>query len=275
MNSTNGLDLYQAGKIKIACAVSHYDEKTLEQCLASIKKMDAKFIDTKVISGKTPTNNSFNAALDFALESGADLLFHTAADVIVEPNALIELLKVTDIDEHYAIIAKGYDSIWGYGTSVGIWMLNMRIISNKFRFNNTFKMDLDFCTRVENESKATRAYASNDINLGYHHLFWTPEEMFSKYRYALPKYNPKQQNRMVSFLEKNLEINPKDKTLLAGMLGVQAANQKGVINGSKNNADIHKEFLEATKDLNLEGNEFFVDPKWHDLGLTNPSKLIS
>lgn len=275
MNSNNALELYQAGKIKVVCAISHYNEKTLEQCLESIKRMDADFIDIKVISGKTPTNNSFNAALDFALESGADLLFHTAADVIVEPNALIELLKVTDIDEHYSSIARGYDSIWGYGASVGIWMLNLRIISNEFRFNNVFKMDLDFCTRIEDATGKTRTYTDKDLNLGYHHLIWTAEEMFAKYRYALPKYKPAQQEKMVSFLEDNLKINPEDKALLAGMLGVQAANRQGAIDGSKNNEDMHKEFLHATKDLDLEGNELFIDPKWHELGLTNPENLIS
>lgn len=275
MNSNNALELYQAGKIKVACAISHYNEKTLEQCLESIKKMDADFIDIKAISGKTPTNNSFNAALDFALESGADLLFHTAADVIVEPNALIELLKVTDIDEHYSSIARGYDSIWGYGASVGIWMLNLRIVSNEFRFNNVFKMDLDFCTRIEDATGKTRTYTDKDLNLGYHHLIWTAEEMFAKYRYALPKYKPAQQEKMVSFLEDNLKINPEDKALLAGMLGVQAANRKGAINGSKNNEDMHKEFLKETTELNLQGNEYFVDPKWYELGLTNPEKLIS
>lgn len=274
MNSNNALDLYQAGKIKVACAISHYNEKTLEQCLESIKKMDADFIGTEIVSGKAPMCESFNAALDFALESGADLMFHTAADVIVEKNALSELLRVMDVEENYLSVGSGYDSIWGYKKRVGIWIFNMNVLKDKFRFRNVFKQDLDLCERIEEKTGKTRVYTPYEMTLAYHHLLWTPEELYLKYRYSLPKYDPSKQKVMEKFLQDNLEKSPKNKTLLAGLKGAELAKEKGLINGSKNNEEIQKEFIELTKDLDLKGDEFFVDPKWYDLGLTNPNKLI-
>jgi len=122
------LELYKANKIRVACAVSHYNEITLQMCLDSIARMQAKFIGQRVISGKTPMCASFNAALDFTCDISADILFHTAADVIVEPDALVELLKVMDMKDNYLALALGYDSIYGFKAPVGIWIWNMRIV---------------------------------------------------------------------------------------------------------------------------------------------------
>jgi len=49
----NALELYKANKIRVACAVSHYNELTLEMCLNFIARMQAKFAGQRVISGKT------------------------------------------------------------------------------------------------------------------------------------------------------------------------------------------------------------------------------
>lgn len=264
----NALDLYQAGKLRVACAVSHYNETTLQVCLDSIAKMKANFVEVKVISGKSPTNASFNAALDFAQEVGADVLFHTAADVIVKPEALIELLKVMDIDENYSAIAKGYDSIFGDGRAVGIWILNMKIIGDKFRFNNVFKMDLDFCEGIEASTGKSRTYTSKKQILGYHHLIWTPEELFMKYRYSYPKYNEVQKARMMNFLETGLKENPGNKTILAGFKGVEIANQVGLVNGAKDNSSLSNEFDDFASELNLNGTEVFIDKIWSELNLT-------
>ena len=105
----NALEWYKANKICVACAVSHYNEITLDICLNSIARMQAEFVGQRVISGKTPMCESFNVALDFACDIGGDILFHTAADVIVGPDALVELLKVMDMADNYLSIAQGYD----------------------------------------------------------------------------------------------------------------------------------------------------------------------
>jgi len=103
------LELYKAGKIRIACAVSHYNEITLQMCMDSVARMQAKFVGQRVISSKTPMCAFFDVTLDFACDVGADILFHTAADVIVGPDALVELLKVMDMADDYLAIAQGYD----------------------------------------------------------------------------------------------------------------------------------------------------------------------
>jgi len=258
----NALKLYKADKIRIACAVSHYNELTLEMCLNSIARMQAKFVGQRVISGKTPLHESYNAALDFACDVGADILFHTAADVIVEPNALVELLKAMDIEDNYLALAKGYDSIHGEGAAIGLWVFNMRIFGRKFRFRNVFATDMDICQRVEDATGKSRVYTPRWLTLGYHHPVWTAEELFAKYRYSLPKYDDERQvQRMKGFLEIGLALNPTNKALLAGLCGVEAAERYGALFEAKDNAAIHEEFLELTRDLELDGTEYYVADK--------------
>jgi hypothetical protein len=259
---SNALRLYEANKLRVACGISHYNETTLDLCLNSIKKMKAMFVEQRVINGKTPMCASFNAALDFACDVGADVLFHTASDVIVEPNALVELLKIMDIKNNYLVLAKGYDSIHGQGSSVGIWIWNMRIVGREFRFRDVFKQDMDICLRIEKATRKTRDYTPKELNLGYHHLIWTPEELFTKYRYSLPKYSGKKQiQRMKDFLETGLKENLNNKVLLAGKRGAEAAERYGALPGAKDAASLHKEFLKSTVDLHLDGSEYYSPVK--------------
>jgi len=265
----NALELYKANEISIACGISHYNELTLEMCLNSIARMQAKFVGQRVISGKTPMCASFNAALDFACDVGADILFHTAADVIVEPNALVELLKVMDMEDNYLALAKGYDSIHGPEASAGLWTWNMRIVGREFRFRDVFQQDMDVCQRIEDATGKSRVYTPIELTLGYHHPVWTAEELFTKYRYSLPKYSGERQvQRMKNFLETGLALNPTNKVLLAGLRGAEAAERYGALSGSKDNVAMHEEFLELTRDLELDGTEYYVADKRFEAGFS-------
>ena len=272
---SHALELYKADKIRVACAISHYDETTLALCLNSIARMQARFSGQRVISGKTPMCESFNASLDFACDIGADILFHTAADVIVEPAALLELLKVMDTEDNYLALARGYDSIFGVKAPVGIWIWNMRIVGRQFRFRDVFKQDIDICQRIEAATGKSRVYTPEDRILGYHHPIWTAEELFTKYRYSLPKYADKRPAKIMrGFLEKGLKLEPTNKALLAGLRGARAAEQHGALGGAKDNAALHDEFLEMTRDLALNGTECYVaDKRFEQQALDCPHEV--
>lgn len=253
------LDLYKTNKISIISAVSHYNEATLPLCLNSIEQMKERFVDEYIISGKTPMCKSFNAALDFAYFRNADILFHTASDVIIEPFALKDLLNVMDLQNNYLSIGKGYDSIHGHNSSVGIWIWNMHIMGKKFRFRDLFKQDMDLCKRIENKTGKSRVYTPADLSLGYHHPIWSAKELYMKYRYSLPKYSKKHQiEKMMNFLYNGLKLNPDNKVLLAGLRGSEVAKKFGKLPGSKNNSLIYKEFLEQTSDIKIDGTEYYI-----------------
>jgi hypothetical protein len=259
---SNALSLYESGEIKVACAISHYREITMGLCVITLEHMKAKFVGQRIVSGKTPMCASFNASLDYACDVGADIVFHTASDVIVAPKALTELLSVMDLDENYLSVGRGYDSMFGRKSAVGIWIWNMRILGRAFRFRNVFKQDLDLCERIETATGKTRTYTPRDLSLGYHHPIWTPEELFLKFRYSMPKYQEKRISDMREFLRSGLEANPTNKTLRAGMRGAEAAEQGGPTGGSKDNAAMMDEYHSATSDLMLQGTEYYVKHKY-------------
>lgn len=252
------LKLYKNKQIKIACSISHYKEQTLGLCIKSVDDMNADFVSRYIVSGKSPMCNSFNASLDFACDVGADILFHTASDVIVQPYALLALLDVMDMDEHYLAVGKGYDPMFGKGASVGIWIWNMNILKRDFRFRDVFKQDLDLCERIEAATGKKRVYTKKSLNLGYHHPIWTAQDLFMKMRYSYPKYEDVRKKDMEDFVLSGLQDNPNNGALKAGLKGLELAQAHGMINGSKDNSVIDKEYMEATEDLHLSGNEYYV-----------------
>jgi hypothetical protein len=254
----NALEAYRAGELSVVRAVSHSDEITLGLCVQALERMDAKFSDAYIASGLSPMCNSFNACLDFASDAGADILFHTASDVIVEPFALTKLLEVMDLQENYLSIAKGYDPMFGHGASVGIWIWNMRTVGREYRFRDVFKQDLDLCERIEAGTGKSRTYAPNDLQMGYHHPIWTAEELYEKILYSYPKYKEPRQNDMRRFLQDGLDSNPNNKALQAGFLALDRAVRDGEQSGSKDRAALRDLFLLDTAALHLDGSDFYT-----------------
>jgi hypothetical protein len=166
-----------------------------------------------------------------------------------------------DMEENYLTVGRGYDTMYGRKSPVGIWIWNMRIMKREFRFRDVFKQDLDLCNRVEAETGKSRTYSNKELTLGYHHPIWTPEELFMKFRYSMPKYTQDAAGLMKRFLEKGLEDNPENKALLAGTRGAEAAEKRGILDGSKDNSTMGGEYSEATRSLGLNGTEYYVKHK--------------
>ena len=253
----NALEEYNAGRLQVAGGVSHSGEPTLGLCIKSLHQMQGNLVGMKLASGLRPMCASFNACLDFAVDMKADILFHTASDVIVDPRALQALLAEMDLEENYLTVARGYDPMFGEGTSVGIWIWNMRIMKANYRFRDVFKQDLDLCARVEAATGKTRTYTSKDVQLGYHHPIWTPFEVYAKFVYSYPKYGQRRQQDMRNFLSDGLERNPANKALQAGQIGLDRAIKDGIQESSKNLTSINDQFVADTSSLHLDGTDYY------------------
>jgi hypothetical protein len=252
------IDAYTAGNLKVVRAISHSDEMTLGLCIQALERMDANFSGAFIASGLSPMCNSFNACLDFACDAGADILFHTASDVIVEPFALSRLLEVMDLEENYLSIAKGFDPMFGQGASVGIWIWNMRIVRREFRFRDVFKQDLDLCERIEAATGKTRTYTPREMQMGYHHPIWTAREVYQKIVYSFPKYGARRKEDIRRFVREGLLRNPGNKALLAGQIAIDRTEHAPLPAGSKDKSALDDMFLEDTAGLHLDGSEYYT-----------------
>jgi hypothetical protein len=255
------IDAYRNGDLRVVRAVSHYDECTLGLCIQSLERMDADFSAAYLASRLSPMCNSFNACLDFAVDQEADILFHTASDVIIEPFALIRLLEVMDLDENYLAIAKGYDPMFGRGASVGIWIWNMRIVGSNYRFRDEFKQDMRLCERIEAGTGKSRVYTDSDIQMGYHHPIWTAKDIYKKVLYSYPKYGHRRKRDMADFVHDGLKLNPQNKALLLGRKALLRAETADVPIGSKDTGALNVQFLADSSDVHLDGSEYYVKHK--------------
>ncbi|WP_131105993.1 hypothetical protein [Ornithinimicrobium sufpigmenti] len=222
------------------------------------KAGQGRFSIHRVVAGKSPMTDSFNAALDIAWENGCDVLVHTASDVLLERRAISVLLDTLDMNDHYLAIARGYDAIHGI-SSGGLWAFNMGVLQDRFRFRNVFKQDLDLCARIEAETNLSRSYTPKSEALTYHHPIWTARELYGKYRYSYPKYTKeKTRDNMKTFLTNGLMRNPGNKALLAGARGLEAAESRGAMGGAKAHEQVEEEFERDCGDLQISGKEFYV-----------------
>jgi hypothetical protein len=245
--------------------VSHIDEPTIWACLGTIARLKGYEIDIlRVVAGKRPMCNSFNSALDIALEHDADLLLHTASDVLLAPAALSNLIERFDRRRNYVVIGCGYDAIHNAITSGGVWLFNMHVISHKFRFNNVFMQDLDFCSRVESITGLERAYTSKTSAITYHHPVWTAREMFSKIVYSLPKYKKAYiLDRFRSFFQEALQLNPHNRVLKAGLVAMQYSIDNGIIHGAKDSQYMDELYESLADKHDLRGDDFYIRHKFY------------
>jgi hypothetical protein len=229
--------------------------------LAAIHKMGAKFCASRLVSGVTPMCNAFNSLLDFGVSVNADVLFATATDVIVAPFALRQLLEIMDLDDHYLAVAKGYDPMFGDGASVGIWIWNLRIVETKHRFRDEFKQDMALCERIETATGKSRVYTPRELRMGYHHPVWTPAELYNKIAYSYPKYGMRRKKDIREFVASGLDRNPTNKVMLAGARALERAETAGVPTGSKDLGAMTAPFEKDTRDLHLDGTDYYVHHK--------------
>lgn len=245
-------------ELRIVTAVSHMDELTLGLALRSLDRQSMATSSRRVVARVSPMCASFNAALDFAHDQAADLLFHTASDVIAEPDALERLVAMMDVSTHYLSVGRGFDMLNGSNTACGLWVFNMRIIGNIFRFRDVFKQDLDLCERIEEATGMTRTYPSDEKDMGYHHPIWTAQELYLRLRYSAPKYTDAKRRQYRSWLSEQLRWNPDNVVLRAGMRALDLSDSEGALEGSKNTVAMHAQFMRETADLGIRGHEYYV-----------------
>jgi len=228
---------------KIICCISHMNEKTLDLCIESIKSQSIPIDDEiKVFSGLRPMYNSFNSCLEYACDKNADLLLHTAADVIFEPWTLKELLRLYDPKKHANVLSYGDDILLKYvnnsyaqRTVCGIWIFNMNLFKNKeYRFRDEMSQDMKLFARVKEQTglivndnynnylnQKYIDYSSNPLfdlefsqqNLGIHHPIWTLREIFDKYYYGIGWFSEVQKDNYLKISKEFLKYNPENNCL--------------------------------------------------------------
>ena len=227
---------------KIVAAISHMDEKTLELTMDSIKKQTIPIQKIKVFKGLTPMCNSFNACLDFACDENADILLHTASDVVFEPWALKELLRIYNPKIHANVLSFGEDIILKrvnrsiYERAVcGIWIFNMNLFKDKqWRFQDEMKQDMKLFDRIKLNTGLIvtdnlNYYLNNGLDnyicpmfdikytqqsQGIHHPIWTLREIFDKFYYCLGKWKDSFKNELLSITNEFLKSNPNNNCLI-------------------------------------------------------------
>ena len=227
---------------KIVAAISHMNEKTLNLCMDSMKKQSIPIENIKVFQGLTPMCNSFNACLDFACDEDADILLHTASDVVFEPWALKELLRIYNPKIHANVLSFGEDIILKktnrsiYERAVcGIWIFNMNLFKNKqWRFQDEMKQDMKLFDRIkmntglivgDNLNHYLNKGLDNCIcpmfdikyeqqSQGIHHPIWTLREIFDKYYYCLGKWKDNFKKELLQITNEFLKHNPNNNCLI-------------------------------------------------------------
>jgi hypothetical protein len=244
--------------IRIVCAITHVDEITLDLCRQAIQRQTRVPSAIKVVSNVTPASRAFNECLEFALEENADILIHLAADCILNSDAIAMLVDRMDLKENYVTTGLGFDMFNGDNAPIGIWALNMRVISDRFRFRDAFKMDLDFCERIEAETGLTRNKTKKRVPLGCHHPIWLPREMFMKFRYNAAKYRGKEIRKYQEFFNACLAVNPDNKVLQLGLAGLKRGSAEPHEFGGPSRDAFAEEWDDAQSLVNIKGGEFFA-----------------
>lgn len=244
--------------LRVTGVVTYMDESTLEQCLESLHHQTLPVGSIHVVEGVTPNSAAYNKALDLAMADKANVLLHTAADVIAEPDALSALLEGFDLEENYASVGSGFDVFHGPRAPVGLWALNLSVIGTRFRFEDVYKMDLRFCESIESATGTSRIKVDRKRNLGYHHPIWTPPEMYMKFRYVTQKYDREVKNRFRRFFERELAHNPDNLTLLIGQETLLENMETKHEFRSKDNSLLQEEFQAVAERYELTGKEFYV-----------------
>jgi hypothetical protein len=253
----NTVSIMSEQKKRIVGAVTHVDEITLQLCCDSLRSQTVQLDEIKVVSGVTPAFTAFNECLDWAVDQQADILIHSAADCIATNDAVQHLVKNMG-PSTYVVTGRGFDMINGEDAPVGIWALNIALIRDRFRFRDAFKMDLDFCDRIEAETNWTRGKTKRGKPIGYHHPIWLPREMYLKFRYNAQKYRGKELRKYIDFFDQCLAKNPTNKTLQIGLMGLKrgASEVHGI--GAPNREAFAEEWNDVGDLIPAGDDEFFA-----------------
>ena len=205
----------------VVCVITHVDEVTLGICRDAIVNQTAPPAGIMVVSGVSPASEACNRALDYACESGAELLVLVAADCILDRTAIATLLKRMDLSTVYCVQGRGFDFLGVGGKSpTVVHMFNMTVIQETFRLRDTFQMYREFYDRVEAATGMRRFVARPRSVLGYHHPIWRSREIFDYLLYVTPKFRMRVVRQQEKILKKCLESNPGNTVLQVGLLGL-------------------------------------------------------
>lgn len=197
----------------LLCAVTYTDEITVNLALESLRSQpfDKRIV---LINQVSPMRRAFNTALDRG-EGGCDYLLILAADTILKPDILPELIMQMD-DDVFMVTGVANDIFQGYGSG-GFFLLNMKTWDN-WRFGEGKTADLDLLKRVE--ALGYRRVHYQGRRSSTHHPVWTPLDMFGKIRFSLQKWLPEKRDDAKwifgEFFERELEKHPDNFVLQVG-----------------------------------------------------------
>jgi hypothetical protein len=101
-------------------------------------------------------------------------------------------------------------------------------------------------------------YPKVDAPMGYHEAIVTPVQLYTRLLYSSHKYTPAKRQSYRVILEEELRWNPGDKTLVAGLRGLDRAESSPPPEGSKNRRQLEGLFRKDTEDLRLSGGECYA-----------------
>lgn len=273
--------------MKIVGAITVMDEVTFPLSIQKMKAQTRKMGGLMVVSQVRPMRSAFNRALDLAMELNADVLFHIAADVILRPFALEELMKKLRPDV-FMVTGAGRDAVLGETGFVpgGNWIFDMRILKDTFRFGTGIHADMNFVRMVESRTGLKREFVGK--TLSDHHPIWTPRELWMKLRFSLPKYlhNYKSNARVIqayeTFFAREGATDPDNKTLKIGQafFDIMRKDMNAFVLQDKDPVALEPEWQAFAGPFGLTGGEFWAMPEYRDMAQklikTKPqAKIIS
>jgi hypothetical protein len=245
--------------LKVACCISHIDEPSIWACLGTVAALEGASLDpVRVLIGKKPLATSINAALDVAHGANADLLLHLRSDVLLTPGAIKALVAAHGHGGPSVVIGRTYDPLIDMVVPGHVFLFDMRLLADRFRFQDVPDPHGEFHARVERETgRAPRLSAGEDA-VAYWRPVWAAAELYSYFREHLPTVtDPALRARMESFLSRGLEIDPNNKALMAGRAGLRAASATHGVTGEA------FAFDRCSKELGLDGTEYYVRHKFY------------
>ena len=252
------------GSIKTLGVVTHVGEITFPLSLNSVIRQGVTEVLT--ISHVYPMHKAFNLGLDHAYKTGYDYMFLLAGDTILKPGALKVIVeKMFESKKIFIVSGVSDDLIFGRGPG-GFLLYNMHILRNCHRYKEGPLEDIEFVIRTRQVTGCLQGKIKHP-KLTIHHPVWTPEDIFLKLRFCLPKFkdNKKLLEKFRSFLDDGLKNHPENMVFIVGNDLYNIMEEKGFENyilPDKNTKELRWQWEKFKQGYNLTGKEFYAMPEY-------------
>lgn len=243
--------------------ITHVGEMTFSLSMKSMLRQGCS--EVLVISNVEPMYRAFNQGLDSACKLGYDYMLLLAADVILKPFAFKEMLKAMT-DNSFILSGCSDDLIFGSAGPSGFLLYNMKLIGMKYRYLSGPLEDWLFAKRIAAETgwKHTKVKSRP---LSVHHPIWTPEDIFMKMRFCLPKFkdNKKMLGKYRKFLDEGLKNHPENMVFIIGNDLYNIMEEKGFDNlvlQDKGVKALKRQWTKFKRNYELTGKEFYAMPQY-------------